>query len=171
MKQLQAYLAEGEKTYEFRLKTIVELSDDQLDKMETHLRKYEAFDIGSPKRTIMQSKPLDFHEAGPNEVFIIDFKTKLPMSPAYALTELVQLIGIAEKEIRLNSTSEPREIENTIRQSKDLDAKSTAKLLDTDYSDAEDVDGADYHGEQHLTKFMKELQDTKVGLGTEYKVK
>ena len=171
MKQLQAYLAESEKTYEFRLKTIVELSDDQLDKMETHLRKYEAFDIGSPKRTIMQSKPLDFYESGPNEVFILDFKTKLPMSPAYALTELVQILGIRELDIRLNSTSEPREIENTIRQDKDLDAKASAKLLDPDYSEAADVDADDYHGEKHLTKFMKELQDTKLGLGKEYKVK
>ena len=47
MKTLNEYLMESAKTHEFRLKTCCELSEDQLDKLEKHLRKYEAFDIGA----------------------------------------------------------------------------------------------------------------------------
>ena len=94
MKTLNDYLMESAKTYEFRLKTCCELSDDQLDSLEKHMRKYEAFDIESPKRTILQSAPLDFHNVGATEIYIMDFKTKLPMSPAMLVNELVQKIGI-----------------------------------------------------------------------------
>ena len=107
MKRLHQYLAESQKTYEFRLKTIQELSEEQLDKLETHLRKYDAYDIETPKRTIMQNAPLDFYNSGACEVFIIDFKTKLPVSPTLLVNELVSKLGIGEGNIRVRNKRRP----------------------------------------------------------------
>lgn len=169
MKNLQHYLAESEKIHEFRVKFAVELDDAQLDKLETHLRKYDVFDITSPKRTILQSAPLDFYQHKPCEIYIIDFKTRLPMSPALATAELVQKLGIAERDIRLMNVNEPRELEIE-KQAADKDKPSEARLLDSEYSEHENPNAEDYHGEKHLTKFMKELQDAKRETPTEYKL-
>ena len=123
MKTLNDYLMESAKTYEFRLKTCCELSDDQLDSLEKHMRKYEAFDIESPKRTILQSAPLDFHNVGATEIYIMDFKTNLPMSPAMLVNELVQKIGIGEGQIKVRNKLEPAYKEDEASMEEQLRAK------------------------------------------------
>lgn len=167
-KSLHQYLAESEKTHEFRLKFACDLADEQVEKLEMHLRKYDAFDISSPKRTILQNAPLDFYQHKPCEIYIIDFKTKLPLSPQMATAEIIQKLGIAERDIRLVNVNEPREIENQKREAK-RDADSHVHLEDEDYSEVDNPNADDYHGEQYKTKFIKELEDSRREMPTEYK--
>jgi hypothetical protein len=175
MKTLKHYLAESQKTYEFRLKTIVELSEDQLDKLETHLRKYDAYDIETPKRTIMQSAPLDFYNTGACEVFIIDFKTRLPLSPALLINELVPRLGISEGNIRVRNKLEPAEELDTIHREENSGEtkkeKSKSILLDPDYKEVKNPKADEYHGEKHKTKFLRDLEKNKRVLTKEYKLK
>lgn len=179
MKRLDQYLMESQKTYEFRMKTIVELTDEQLDKIETHLRKYEAFDIETPKRTIMQSAPMDFYNSGACEVFIIDFKTKLPVSPQVLINEIVSKIGISEGDIRIRNRAEPLDEidekyrEDSLRTEDDIkkEKKKKALLNDPDYKEVKNPKADDYHGEKHKTKFMRELEKARKPLTTEYKIK
>ena len=176
MKRLHQYLIESQKTYEFRMKTIVELNDEQLDKLETHLRKYEAYDIETPKRTIMQSAPSDFYNSGACEVYIIDFKTKLPVSPTILINELVSRLGITEGDIRIRDKNAPaEEIDEKHREENKEGAeepkKKKALLLDPDYKEVKNPKADDYHGEKHKTKFMRELEKARKPLATEYKLK
>jgi len=175
MKRLHHYLMESQKTHEFRLKTIVELSDEQLDKMETHLRKYEAFDIETPKRTILQTAPLEFYNKGACEVYIIDFNTKLPMSPAVLINELVSKLGIAEGDIRVRNRAEPAEEIDEKHREENTEGyeapEAKSLLMDPDYSEFENPNADDFHGEVHKTKFMKELETARKSLATEYKIK
>jgi hypothetical protein len=76
MKSLKHYLAENEKSYEFRIRTVVEMSSEQLDKLEQHLLKYNVESVGAPKKTIMQKAPYGFAEWGPAEVYIFDITAK-----------------------------------------------------------------------------------------------
>lgn len=169
MKTLNDYLMESAKTYEFRLKTAVELSDDQLDSLEKHLRKYEAFDIESPKRTILQSAPLDFHNLGATEVYIMDFKTKLPMSPAILVNELVQKLGIGEGHIRVRNKLEPAEQEDAASMEEPAEGEKDALLLDGEYSEVDNPKAEDHYGDKYNTKFMDELKKARKELNTEYK--
>lgn len=175
MKRLHQYLMESQKNHEFRLKTVIELSDEQLDKFETHLKKYEAFDIETPKRTIMQSAPLDFYNKGACEVYIIDFKTKLPVSPTVLINELVSKLGISEGDIRLRDKNSPaEEIDELHRETHKEGAKeieTTSLLLDPDYKEYDNPDANDYHGEEHKTRFLKELEKARKTLSTEYQIK
>jgi hypothetical protein len=68
VKDLVQYLAESEVVHEFRLKIAREPTDEQLDALELHLRKYDGFDITTPKKTIIQRNPRDFRSIGPSEV-------------------------------------------------------------------------------------------------------
>lgn len=160
---------ESARTYEFRLKTAVELSDEQLDKLEKHLRKYEAFDIGSPKRTILQSAPMDFHNIGATEVYIMDFKTELPCSPAMLVNELVQKLGVNERDIRVRNKLEPAEQEDAASMEDPTEGETDALLLDDEYSEADNPKAEDHYGDKYNTKFMDELNKARKDLNTEYK--
>lgn len=168
MKRLHQYLAESEKRYEYRLKTIVELSDHQLDKLEKHLQKYDVYQIDTPKRTILQSAPLDFYNTGAHEVYIIDFKTKLPLSPTVLITELVSKLNISERNIVVLSVNDPREqLDNDYLIKKDR----KPLLVDNEYSESEKIDVTDYYGEEFKSKFLKELDKTRPKIPVEYKIK
>lgn len=175
MKRLHHYLMESQTVHEFRLKTIVELSDEQLDKFETHLRKYEAYDIETPKRTIMQKAPLDFYNKGACEVFIIDFKTKLPLSPTVLINELVSKLGISEGDIRVrNKRSPANEIDELYTDQNKEGAEEKeykTRLLDPDYSEYPNPDADKLAGEEYKTRFLRELEKTRKQLSTEYKIK
>jgi hypothetical protein len=171
MKKLSQYLAESAKTYEFRMKTICKLSDDQLDCMERCLRKYEAYDISSPKKTIMQRNPIDFHDSGAHEVFIIDFKTKLPTAPHELMNMLVAKLGCAENTIKVRNSADPiEELDEKSREAPDS-KKYSVRLTDGDYSEYDAQKADEMHGEKHITSFIKELEKSRVDLTTEYKVK
>lgn len=174
MKSLKEYLAESEKTYDFRFKSIVELTDEQLDKFERHLRKYEAFDIESPKKTIMQRAPMDFYNTDAGEVFIIDFKTKLPATPPQLTNEIIEKLGIAERDFRVRSKGSPAEMEDALNIDNDSagPVEKSALLDDENYSEVEGHDVSDYTGEEHKTKFLKDLETHRKSnpIQTEYKI-
>lgn len=152
---IKTYLLENETIHEFRVKFAVEPTDEQLDAMETHLQKYEAFDIGTPKKTIMQQNPRDFRSIKAAEIFMIDFKTKQPAAPLQLLAELSQKTGIHERLIVLRNKAEPLHIEDD--QDED-DEEYTTRLTDADYSEAEKIEINDYFGQDHLENFLKELE-------------
>ena len=53
MKSLKQYLAESEKTYEFRLRSLNEISDEHMDRIEAHMKKYNMESMGAPKKTLL----------------------------------------------------------------------------------------------------------------------
>jgi hypothetical protein len=161
VKSLNSYLAESATIHEFRLKTATELSSDQLDALESYLLKYDAFDIDAPRKTILQNKPIDFYNLGAREIYIIDFKTRIPMSPHQAHLELVQCLKVSEGEMLLRNKLDPVEIIDQNVRDKDDTAKYKPRLTDTNYSEHEDVDSTDYHGEKHISQFLKDLAKPK----------
>ena len=67
MKSLAQYLAESEKSYKFRLRSLKEISDEHMDRIESHMKKYNMESMSAFKKTIMQPKPRGFGDVGPNE--------------------------------------------------------------------------------------------------------
>jgi len=173
MKSLQKYLAEGAKVHEFRLKTAVELSDDQLDLLEKHLRKYDAFDVETPKRTILQRAPLDFYNLNAAEIYIIDFKTRLPLSPAVLVNELIEKLEIGEAFIRVRNKLEPGEQADveSMESIEDLARRADALLTNDSYSEVKNPKADKFYGERHKTRFIDELTKARKKLTKEYKVK
>jgi hypothetical protein len=171
MKSLKQYIAESAKEYEFRFKTIVELSEEQLDKFETHLRKYDAFDVGAPKRTILQTAPLDFYNTGATEVYMIDFKTRIPTSAAVLGNELGQCLTIGERDFRLRRSDEPGEILDRASMEDKEEGNKEALLNDPEMSEAEEVKGNEHAGQEFVDNFIDELVKSRKEISTEYKGK
>ena len=166
-KNLEQYLAESEKVHEFRLKIATEAKDEQLDAMELHLRKYEGFDITTPKRTIIQKNPRDFRSIDAAEVYMIDFKTRQPAAPLQLLAELTQKMGIHERFMIVRNKNEPLHVEDEAMD--DEEPEYSTRLTDPDYSEAEKIDGEEFYGEKFKDGFIKSIAKERVALTKEVK--
>ena len=75
MKTFKEYLTESKKSWKFKIKTVHELTDEQCDRIEKHLTKYDSTGLGAVKKTILQSAPRDFPNHKGYEVFTYEFET------------------------------------------------------------------------------------------------
>jgi hypothetical protein len=111
---LKKYIVETERSYNYRLKTIVSLDDDAMDRIERLAMKYQPLDISRPRKTIMQKNPLDFTNIGVDaaEVWIVDFEFGLPAS-GYAFGEEIRhVLGAPEKYVIVRGANDPTEVES-----------------------------------------------------------
>jgi len=147
MKNFKDYLAESTIEHSYRIKFACPVTDAMLDRMETHLKKYEAIEVSKPKKLIAQSSPLDFKESRGAEITIVDITTQYPVPSNILSRELAKHLRIGEGDILIRSPEDEEKEQS----------KYTAKLTDAEYSDAEDVKSSDYYGDDHNSKFVKEL--------------
>lgn len=166
MKSLKHYLAESEKSYDFRIRSIVEMSNEQLDKLETFLEKYSVESIKAPRKTIMQKSPRGFGDTGPAEVHMIDFTTKLPVSPEVLHEEISRKLCVGLGSIRVHSMLEEQEMWDDEYEAEETEGKSV--LADSEYKDSEKVDHSENFGNEFVEKFVKNLPKSE--LNKEYKV-
>ena len=154
MKTLKHYLAESEKTYEFRVRSVTELSDEQFDRLETHLLKYNVESVSSPKKTIMQKSPYGFAEFGPAEVYIIDITTKLHITANIMHEEVSKATGISMQSFVVHSKQESEEFWN---EKPGKETEPTSVLADAEYKDSPKVKHEDNFGNDFVAKFVKNL--------------
>jgi hypothetical protein len=155
VKELGKYLAETETVHEFRIKIAKEPTDEQLDAMELYLRKYDVFDITTPKKTIIQRNPRDFRSIDAAEIYMIDFKTRQPASPLQLLAELSQKMGIHERFIIVRNKMEPLHIEDEDKE--EVEEEYKTRLTDSEYSEVENPKADDHYGEEFKAGFIREI--------------
>ena len=95
MKSLKQYLAESEKSYKFRLRSLKEISDEHMDRIESHMKKYNMESMSAFKKTIMQSKPRGFGDVGPNEVYISDMELNYQQLQMHCKKKFVESVVVA----------------------------------------------------------------------------
>jgi len=164
MKSLKQYLAESEKTYEFRLRSLHEISDDHMDRIENHMKKYNMESMGSPKKTIMH-KPRGFADVGAQEVYVYDFSTKLPATPSSLHEEIASICGCSLGSMIVHNMNEAEELWEVEEES---DEEATSVLADADYSEAEKINPEDHYGDKYNEKMVKDSLGAE--LYKEYKV-
>lgn len=167
MKSLKQYLAESEKTYNFRLRTVANMSDEQLKKLETHLARYNVESVSSPKTSIIQRSPAGFGDIGPSAVSTMEIVTHLPCTPNVMQEEVAAATGVHIGAIRVYNEGEyVEEEENLEEETTDEEGKSV--LADAEYSDSEKVDHSENFGNEFVSNFVKNLPKSE--LHKEYKV-
>ena len=166
MKSLKQYLAESEKTYNFRVRTVAEMSDEQLDKLEKHLARYNVESVSAPKTSIIQRSPAGFGDIGPSAVSTLEIVTHLPCTPNVMQEEVAASTGISIGAIRVYNEGEFIDEEEDLENATDNESKSV--LADADYSEAEKGDHKQHYGNEFVSNFVKNLP--KSDLNKEYKV-
>lgn len=154
MKSFKQYLTESKQSYTFRLKLAKELSNEELDRIERHLVKYDVQKFSAPKKLMLQSAPYDFPQLRGYEIYVSEFTTAYPVSAYQLHTEIQNLIGLPDGLMKVHSDQEPLEKQEMAGESAD---EAASLLADPDYKEAEKVNADDYYGDKYNTKFVQEL--------------
>lgn len=109
MKSFKHYLAESVKQYYYVIKLLVKPTDEQLDAIEAHLKKYDLVSMDSPVE--VEHNAIDFHDSPGAPIHQIAFITAMPLSPYVVMEALKHAINIAEEYIVVRSSNEPVELE------------------------------------------------------------
>jgi hypothetical protein len=171
MSKFRDYLAANERRYSYRVKTIVELDDEAMDKIERAIVKYLPLDIGRVEKTIFQRNPLDFPGVENAEVFYVDITTGLPASSYILQQDLRYVLNIPEKFIVVRAPNEPTEVETQrINAVADIEVEASQKGLrpeallnvSLEYPEGRTVDSKNFYGTEYNHNFLaylKQLED------------
>lgn len=173
---LHHYLNESERTYHYRIKTVNELNDDCMDRLERVLMKYCPVDISRPRKTMLQKHPLDFSTVDAAEVYIVDVELGVPASSYVLHRELCQSMHINGDHLNVRGDNEPSEIENERLSAKtEMDEEAAASgmeqtslLLDPNYENGEDPQ--ELAGDKYTKKFLSYLRAVQEEKPTQKKV-
>lgn len=163
MASLLEYFNHLSKDYEYRIKMVFEPTDEQLDCLESHLKKYDVQRVGKVERIMLQSRPTDFADRVGYEIYVVDAVTKLPASMQVLAAEVAEVLKVSEADVKVRSKDEPAEEEA------DKEEKEYEPILGKEYSKDElDFDPKQkLFGDDYNSKFIKELMK----LAKERKVK
>ena len=108
-KLFSTYLNESKKSWKFSIKTIHDLSDEQCDRIEKHLGKYDSKGLGAAKKTILQSAPRDFPNHKGYEVYTHAFETDRIASGWQIQYDIRNMLGLADGVLKVKGEHEPEE--------------------------------------------------------------
>ena len=129
MKNFQQYLAESERTYNYRIKIVGDVDAGWLKQLEEKCQQFDIVKWGSTKTTPVQLKPADFPKHSNDAVTSLDVEFRYPAIEPQ-IKQLAQLLFIDPNRIIMLTTphEESMDVERTKveDQNKDL-------LTDTDF--------------------------------------
>jgi len=129
MKKFQQYLAESERTYNYRIKIVGDVAPDFVRQLEEKLKQFEIVKISRPKTTPVQLKPADFPKHSNDSVTSMDVEFRYPAIEPQ-IKQIAQLLFLDPNRIIMLTTPHEEgmdsERERVADENKDL-------LTDTDY--------------------------------------
>jgi hypothetical protein len=129
MKNFQQYLAESERTYNYRIKIVGDVAPDFIKALEDKLAQFDVIKISKPKTTPVQLKPADFPKHSNDSVTSMDVEFRYPAIEPQ-IKQIAQLLFLDPNRIIMLTTPHEEgmdtERERVAAENKDL-------LTDTDY--------------------------------------
>jgi hypothetical protein len=159
MATLFEYIEQLRTKHEIRIKLACAVTDEQIDKIEKHLEKYDAERITAPHKLILQKRPLDFPDLESAEVQIIDFVAGLPVSNEVLKIEIAKLLDCVERYVVVRHADDPRETQDDIAKNA-LSKEDKKPITGTDYDKSEEnaVKPDEVFGDKYNTNLLKELK-------------
>ena len=129
MKNFQQYLAESERTYNYRIKVVGDTPPEFLKELENKLKQFDVVKISSPKTTPVQLKPADFPAHENDRVTHVDVEFRYPAIEPQ-IQQLAQLLGIDPNRVRMLTV--PYE-DSMDKERADVEEQNKDLLTDTDF--------------------------------------
>lgn len=170
MKLFKEYLEESQNTHTYRIKIVVEPTEDRMESIERLLKRYDLISVSTPQKiSNPQKTSLEFRDIDNENEWYVDVSIGMPLSSYILQQELRAALDIPEKFIVVRNDNEPIEVESQKQQMlRDLRAKlkddgytEKASLLSTNryYLDAEQPAIEDAYGDKYNKKFLNLLAD------------
>ena len=129
MKNFQQYLAESERTYNYRIKIVGDVAPDFIKALEDKLKQFDIVKISRPKTTPVQLKPADFPKHSNDSVTSMDVEFRYPAIEPQ-IKQIAQMLFLDPNRIIMLTTPHEdgmdTEREKVAAENKDL-------LTDTDF--------------------------------------
>jgi len=93
MKTFKHYLAESEKTFDYRIKLVGDLPAGFIKEFKSRLKKFDPAGIGDEKKTPVMSQPLDFPDHTNESVTMMDVSFRYPATPPQ-IKQIAELLGL-----------------------------------------------------------------------------
>ena len=156
------YLKESAKEYKFKLKFAVqEFTEEQKDKLEVALQRYDLRSLSTFKETPIQESPLDFPNVKNTKVFIADMVLGYPATTDMLRLYVSEKACVSEQSVAVYSSNDPREAytqEWLDRMSPEY-KKNYVPRLGTNHEITEVPDYGDAHNKKLLDQMKKERDE------------
>ena len=100
MKKFQEYLAESQRTYNYRIKIVGDVEPGFLKALEEKLKQFDPVKISDVKKTPIQLKPADFPAHANESVSSMECEFRYPAIEPQ-IQQIARLLGLDENRIRL----------------------------------------------------------------------
>ena len=168
MTSFKELLNESQKTFSYRMKTVVNIDDEKMSDLERLLKRYKLLDMGAVHKIAAKDDSLEFRDIENADVYFVDFMIGVPMSAYILQQELRSILNVPEKNLVVRADNEAIEVEsmkNQLLRTLNQKAKSEGytekgSLLSTDrfYLDAEQPLADAAYGDKYNSKFLNLLQ-------------
>ena len=128
MKKFQEYLAESERTYNYRIKIVGDVEPGFLKALEEKLKQFDPVKISAVKKTPIQLKPADFPAHANESVSSMECEFRYPAIEPQ-IQQIARLLGLDENRIRLLTTAHEESLDAEREQIEELNKDL---LTDTD---------------------------------------
>jgi hypothetical protein len=128
MKNFQQYLAESERTYNYRIKIVGDVAPDFVKQLEEKLAQFDIVKITKPKTTPVQLQPADFPKHSNDSVTSMDVEFRYPAIEPQ-IKQIAQLLMMDPNRIIMLTTPH----EEGMNSERERIAAQNKDLLDTDY--------------------------------------
>jgi hypothetical protein len=129
MKNFQQYLAESERTYNYRIKIVGDVAPDFVKQLEERLKQFDVVKVSKPKTTPVQLKPADFPKHSNDSVTSMDVEFRYPAIEPQ-IKEIAQLLFLDPNRIVMLTV--PHEDGMDIERER-VETENKNLLTDTDY--------------------------------------
>jgi len=129
MKTFHQYLAESERTYDYRIKILGEVPPDFVKNLEEKMAQFDIVKMSRPKTTPVQKLLKDFPGAENESMTFMDVSFRYPAIEPQ-IKQLAQLLGFNPNRITLQTAAYDDSIAKEIA---DITAQNTDLIADTDY--------------------------------------
>jgi hypothetical protein len=154
MKNFKDYLAESERTYNYRIKMVGELPSGFYNLLKTKLAQFDPLKIGTEKTTPIQAKPADFPACENEKVTSVDVMLRYPAIEPQ-IKQIARLLGFDENKIIMQTSVYGDDIAEYQQK---LEDQPESLLADTNYpaDDAEQKElKADYSADPYDHAVLK----------------
>ncbi len=129
MKNFQEYLAESQRTYNYRIKIVGDVEPAFLKALEEKLKQFDPVKVSAVKKTPIQLKPADFPAHANESVNSMECEFRYPAIEPQ-IQQIARLLGLDENRIRLLTSAHEESLD---AEREKIEEENKDLLTDTDY--------------------------------------
>ena len=171
MKTLNDYYSEVKKEYNIIMRFATPLTEEMIEKIELHLKKYDLISIGSPKETIFQTTAIGFAEPVNSNVTIINATLSLPVTDYQLILELAKTIKVAHPKVAVTCDYDVGQ--DAYKEEKDISKEE--KDVETYVGKQKQIgpheinyDHKEFYGDEYNKDMVKTLSDARKEIKKDY---